>query len=42
MEMEQELLKGVVPNLKPIHFDECFENWIKLFKTKINSNTLAR
>ena len=42
MEVEQELLKGVVPNLKPIPFDEYFESWIKVFKTNINSNTLAR
>jgi hypothetical protein len=33
MEVEQELLKGVVPNLKPIPFDEYFESWIKVFKT---------
>lgn len=42
MEVEQELLKGVLPNLKLIPFDEYFESWIKVFKTNINSNTLAR
>lgn len=42
MEVEAELLKGATPNLKPVAFDEYFENWIKVFKTDINSNTLAR
>lgn len=42
MEVELELLKGVVPNLNPIPFDEYFDSWIKVFKTNINSNTLAR
>jgi integrase len=41
-EVETELLKGVTPNLKPIPFVEYFENWLKLYKTDINSNTLAR
>lgn len=41
-EVEAELRKGVVPNLKPVPFTEYMEKWIKTFKTDITQNTLER
>ncbi|RDW21008.1 site-specific integrase [Oceanobacillus arenosus] len=41
-EVEAELRKGVVPNLKPQPFDEYFENWLKLYKGDIGLNTMER
>ena len=41
-EMESEIRKGVVPNIKPIAFDEYFESWLNLYKKDIANNTLER
>lgn len=41
-EMESEVRKGVVPNLKPVAFDEYFESWLNLYKKNIANNTLER
>lgn len=41
-EVEAELRKGVIPNLKPVPFTEYMEKWIKTFKTDIAQNTLER
>lgn len=41
-EVEAELLKGVVPRLDKVPIDSYFDNWIKVFKSDVSSNTLAR
>ncbi|MGO4540340.1 tyrosine-type recombinase/integrase [Paenibacillus sp. 2TAB19] len=43
-EIEGKLRKGENPQLKAkeVLFDEYFENWLKLYKPDIGSNTLAR
>lgn len=41
-EIEDQLNKGTLPNLKPIPFDEYFESWLKLYKPNIAKNTLER
>lgn len=38
-EMEASLNKGIVPHLKPVPFDEYFENWINVYK--VNSISKA-
>lgn len=41
-EVEAELCKGVDPHLKPLPFDEYFEEWIRVYKTDVSENTRAR
>lgn len=41
-EVEAELAKGIVPNLKPHLFVDYFELWLKRYKGNIRGNTLAR
>ncbi|PGS80537.1 site-specific integrase [Bacillus cereus] len=42
LEIEVELRKGSVPNLKPVSLVGYFENWLKLYKKDIANNTLER
>ncbi|TCP32148.1 site-specific recombinase XerD [Scopulibacillus darangshiensis] len=41
-EIEAELRKGVVPQLKFEPFDDYFESWVKVYKSGIGDNTRAR
>lgn len=41
-EVESGLQKGIVPHLRPEPFDEYFEEWLKVYKTGISKNTMAR
>lgn len=38
-EVEANLQKGIVPQLKSQPFDEYFEKWVELYKTKIGNTT---
>jgi integrase len=39
-ELEISLNKGIIPNLKPIPFDDYFENWMRLYKNELSIATL--
>ncbi|QKS71946.1 tyrosine-type recombinase/integrase [Paenalkalicoccus suaedae] len=41
-EIELEMRKGVVPNLKPVPFSDYFASWLSLYKVDIVGNTLSR
>jgi integrase len=41
-EIESELRKGIVPQIDPIPFDEYFESWVKVFRSDVGENTMAR
>lgn len=41
-EVETELQRGFIPQLKPKPFDDYFEEWLKVFKSDISKNTMAR
>lgn len=40
--VEEQLQKGIHPNLKKVYFTDYFETWLELFKTNIGDNTEAR
>jgi len=39
-EIETQLNKGLIPNLKSIAIDEYFDNWVNLYKTQLSVATL--
>lgn len=39
---EADLVKGIIPNLQPEPFDQYFEEWLNLYKTKVTKNTFSR
>ncbi|BFH12291.1 integrase [Paenibacillus dendritiformis] len=41
-EVEADLRKGIVPELKPRPFPEYFEEWLQLYKKNKHKNTFAR
>ncbi|WP_017187058.1 tyrosine-type recombinase/integrase [Alkalibacillus haloalkaliphilus] len=41
-EVEANMRKGVIPNLKPISFIEYFESFITIYKTDVDQSTLQR
>ncbi|WP_254842806.1 site-specific integrase [Bacillus sp. MRMR6] len=38
-EIEAQLSKGILPHLKPMPFDEYFEKWMKLYKSRLTETT---
>ncbi len=41
-EVEAELRRGIVPQIKLVPFDEYFESWLKVYKRDVGKNTLER